>query len=275
MSAVQANRSTLGVLGVLGGMGPLASAEFVKNIYAPGRAERERDMPRVLLDSDPLFPDLTQAIRCGLDRRIRRRLSQRLAGLTEQGATTTVLLCFTAHHFLPRIDPALCRNLVSLVDVTLDGLVAASGRFLLLCSSGSRQARIFQNAPSWPAVADQIVLPDRADQELIHQLLRRIRFHGPQPDVVPTIDALMVRYDCTGVICGCTELHLVSGDLADRYGEANVIDALRSLVIGLPDLLADSRPPMASVLRLAVADIRPGARRATITGEYRDDSHLT
>ncbi|WP_405686724.1 aspartate/glutamate racemase family protein [Streptomyces sp. NBC_00057] len=238
MAAVMGDR---GVLGVLGGMGPLASAEFIKNIYAQRRVDREQDMPRILLDSDPMFPDRTRAIRSGVDDYLKERLCARLAGLTRQGATTTVVTCFTAHHFLPEVEPVLRRNLVSLVDVTLDGLVSAPGRFLLLCTSGSREARIFQNAPSWPAVESQIVLPDSRDQELVHQMVYRMKLHGPMPGIVPTIDLLVQRYDCTGVVCGCTEFHLVSGALAARYGEANVIDALRSIVIGLPELLGDRR----------------------------------
>lgn len=231
-----------GALGVLGGMGPLASAEFIKSIYTLSPFASEQEMPRVLLDSDPVFPDRTHAIQTGIDRQeVTDRLGHRLAGLAEQGATTIVIACFTAHHFLAGVEPALRRNVVSLVDITLDGLVAASGRFLMLCTSGTRQARVFQNAPSWPAVARQIVLPDRSDAALIHQMVYRMKRNEPMSDVVPTIDHLLSRYGCTGVVCGCTEFHLVSGALAARYGEANVIDALRSIAIGLPELLATQR----------------------------------
>lgn len=238
MAAIPEER---GVLGVLGGMGPLASAEFIKSIYTLNTFETEQDMPRVLLDSDPLVPDRTQAIQTGIDRQLRERLGDRLAGLAERGATAIVIACFTAHHYLAGVEPTGRRNVVSLVDITLDGMVAASGRFLMLCTSGTRQARVFQNAPSWPAVARQIVMPDRRDAELIHKMVYRMKRNKPMSDVVPTIDLLLSRYGCTGVVCGCTEFHLVSGELVARYGEANVIDALRAIAIGLPELLATQR----------------------------------
>ena len=47
------------VLGVVGGMGPLASAEFVKTIYEYGLNRREQESPSVVLVSDPTFPDRT------------------------------------------------------------------------------------------------------------------------------------------------------------------------------------------------------------------------
>ena len=51
------------VLGVLGGMGGLASAEFVKTIYELSGAEShlEQDEPALVMYSDPAFPDRTEA----------------------------------------------------------------------------------------------------------------------------------------------------------------------------------------------------------------------
>lgn len=48
-------------LGVLGGMGPLASAEFLKTIYECSVAGGEQRSPSVIMYSDPTFPDRTEA----------------------------------------------------------------------------------------------------------------------------------------------------------------------------------------------------------------------
>ena len=53
------------VLGVVGGAGPLASAEFIKTIYECSLGEREQEAPVVLLYSDPTFPDRTEALLAG------------------------------------------------------------------------------------------------------------------------------------------------------------------------------------------------------------------
>ena len=57
--------ATKEILGVVGGMGPLASAEFVKTIYEHSLGEREQASPTVLMHSDPTFPDRTQLLPCG------------------------------------------------------------------------------------------------------------------------------------------------------------------------------------------------------------------
>jgi aspartate racemase len=219
------------VLGVLGGMGPLASAEFVRNIYRFGHPDREQDMPRVLLDSDAAVPDRTAAIRSGRHAEITALLEERLRGLLELGATRIVIACFTAHAFLPAVDPAVRAHVRSIVDITLDELGHREGRFLMLCTEGTTQSRIFQNAPGWPMVADRVVYPSTDDQAKVHRLIYQMKIHGSQPAVLRTMDELRHRYGCTGVIGGCTEFHLVSAELIAKHGRESVIDALHTIAV--------------------------------------------
>ncbi|MER6031535.1 amino acid racemase [Streptomyces sp. NPDC001851] len=223
-----------GALGVLGGMGPLSSAEFLRTLYACPWAGPEQTRPRVLLDSDPAFPDRTEAIRLGRVREMTERLENRLRDLLDRGADRVVVVCFTAHHFLRLVDPALRQRVVSLVDVTAAELALTSGRFLLLSTEGSRQARVFEQAPGWDAVADRVVRPGRDDQALVHRLIYRMKHEGPLPDeVLPPVDRLLRRYGCSGVVLGCTEFHLVSRELTARYGPDRTVDALRTLALRL------------------------------------------
>lgn len=217
------------VLGVVGGMGPLASAEFVRSIYRLSGCRREQDMPRVLLDSDAGFPDRTTAIRAGRSLEITRRLEDRLGGLLDLGATRVVIVCLTAHHFLPMVAPALRTRLVSLVDVTVEELRRRDGRFLMLCTEGTARARIFQEAVGWSSVADRVRFPACEDQALIHRMIYQMKIHGPAPSVLRSVAELRDRYRCTGVVGGCTEFHLVSGELVAQCGQAWVVDALLTI----------------------------------------------
>ena len=47
------------VLGVLGGMGPAASAEFMRLLAEKAPAERDQEHPRVILYSDSMIPNRT------------------------------------------------------------------------------------------------------------------------------------------------------------------------------------------------------------------------
>ncbi|MCI4065658.1 aspartate/glutamate racemase family protein [Micromonospora sp. R77] len=221
------------ILGVLGGMGPLASAAFVQTVYRLNPAAREQDLPRVLLDSMPAFPDRTEAIRSGRDTELVRRLDTHLRRLVEAGAEEVVVACFTAHHFLPRLAPELLPRVRSLIDQTVHALAARDGRYLLLCTDGTRQARVFPRHPCWPEVADRVVWPDDGDQRGVHRMLYRMKQGGALTEAADLVSALRSRYRCTGVILGCTELHLVGDRLVERLGGSQVLDPLREIALSL------------------------------------------
>lgn len=227
-----------GTLGVLGGMGPLASAAFLRTVYDLHSGGPEQVLPRVLLDSDPGFPDRTEVIRGGGEREFAERLQLRLGELRAAGVTRTVIACFTAHHFLPLIDPLVRADVVSIVDMTLAAVAARPGTFLLLSTRGTRQARIFQNAPGWPAVSGRIAFPGDDDQDRVHRIVYEMKRAGGSEHAVDVIDELRGRYRCDGVIAGCTEFHLVSQQLIDRCGQGGVVDALRQVALDVHRLLA-------------------------------------
>src|SRR5436305_6361317 len=94
-------------LGILGGMGPLASAEFLHTIYALNLADPEQLAPSCILLSDPSIPDRAQAILNGTSEEILPRLSRSLQDLSSLGADHIVVACVTIHHLFPRLPEAL------------------------------------------------------------------------------------------------------------------------------------------------------------------------
>ncbi|MEU0947245.1 amino acid racemase [Streptomyces canus] len=226
------------VLGVLGGMGPLASAEFVRNLYTSHAYGSEQELPRILLDSDPCLPDRTEAILLGREGEFATMLGGKLAQLVERGSAHVVVVCFTAHHFLDRIDTAVQERVISLIDVAMQTLATRPGRFLLLATDGARCSRVFERHPGWHLVTDRIELPGPADQQLIHRLIYRIKGQTvSEEEVLTQVESMRTRHLCDGLLLGCSEFHLFSTAVAARHGEHTVIDPLRVLARdGLRDL---------------------------------------
>src|SRR5215216_3244709 len=104
------------VIGVLGGLGPLASAEFLKTIYEYSLAGREQESPIVMLLSDPTCPDRTsEFLRQSYDDLL-GRLIESLCHLRELGASNVVICCITYHYLLPRLPRELRKRIISLLD---------------------------------------------------------------------------------------------------------------------------------------------------------------
>lgn len=198
-------------LGVLGGMGPLASAEFVRTVYEHVRGAREQDDPAVLLYSDPSFPDRTEALLAGEDERIAMALEAALRLLLRMGADRLVVCCMTAHHVFPRLSPAVRERLVSLADLAVEALERTPGRHLLVCSNGTRTLGIFERHPAWPRVAERVVLPDPEEQAALHRdMIYRAKRNVDPHEVLPVLVAALQRHGVTSFVAGCSEVHLLA-----------------------------------------------------------------
>lgn len=203
--------ATKEILGVLGGMGPLASAEFAKTIYEHTLAEREQDSPIVFMLSDPTFSDRTQALLAGADDALLDHLTQALNELLKAGATRIVICCMTIHHLLPRLSPELRARIISLLDVTFARVAETRKRYLLISTIGSIKLKLYERHPQWEAVKERIIVPDEADQQLIHDgIIYQIKKNRNLNDLVPVLESILSRYGTDSFIVGCTEIHLLA-----------------------------------------------------------------
>lgn len=235
-----------GALGILGGMGPFASAAFLSSVYEAAarraRTSAEQALPRCLLDSDPTFPDRTRVICAGGDEEFAQRLQRRVRGLLDLGATRVVISCVTAHHFVPLLPAAERSALISLVDLLVEELAAEpdGDPLLLVATSGTRRARVLQNAPGWAKVAHRVVLPGPPTQRALHELLYEIKREPVTAATAERVDRMAEEAGCAGIVGACTELHLLTRWLQghDAGDGLHVVDPLQVLADDLTTLLA-------------------------------------
>jgi len=208
------SESGAGVYGVVGGMGPLASVEFVRTIYEFGLHEREQNSPTVILYSDPSFPDRTTAFLKGDDDLLLAQLKRVIRELCEMNAARIVLCCVTIHYLLPRLSAELRERIWSLLDVIADRLATDDREYLLICSSGTRRLKLFEGHPRWRHFKDRLVLPSAEDQERIHRELNYpIKLNADVSTQFPLLEEMLEKYRVNAFVAGCSEIHL----LAKRY----------------------------------------------------------
>ncbi|MFG2043716.1 aspartate/glutamate racemase family protein [Dactylosporangium sp. NPDC048998] len=220
------------LVGIVGGMGPLASAEFLRGLYAGGDWFAEQDSPRILLYSDPAVVDRTSALDRGAADELRRAVELAVRRLVGAGAERVVIACVTAHHVFADLPPELACRCVSLVDVIHDELDRASAPHLLLCTSGAARAGIFSPDRFSPdrrrGAADRLVRLRAADQEALHREIYRLKRGGEPLAGLDLLHRLQVRYGVKASVAACTELHLVARavDVIGLAGEFPMIDPL-------------------------------------------------
>ncbi len=229
--------------GVIGGLGPRASAEFLRTIYDLATGT-EQDAPAVILVSDPSFPDRTDLLLKGCEVELLKQLCDVLEKVSVFGVTRIVICCVTIHHLLPKLPIYFRSRIVSLLDVIFAAVQHDDRRHLLLCTRGSRQLGLFTNHPLWEEVRDQIVLLTDEEQETIHKLIYRLKNGGDSVDAIQPLTELARQYEIQSIIAGCTEGHIIA-----RRGSA---------VQGLPTL--DWIDPLTIVAKEMVSRQRHGTR---------------
>jgi aspartate racemase len=143
MRAEQGHRLTLGVIG---GMGPLATAAFLQTLTIQTDARRDQDHLRVLIESDPQIPDRTSFL-LGDGPDPRPQIIAVARRLEEAGADLLVMPCNTASIFTDDIAAAVNVPLVPWISTAVDTVARCGPRVVgLLATTGTLVAGMYQQA---------------------------------------------------------------------------------------------------------------------------------
>jgi hypothetical protein len=141
-------RDRRAVIGILGGMGPLATADLYRKIIVATSAGSDQEHIPVVIWADPRVPDRTEALlNGGADPT--EWLVRGGQALSTMGADFIVMPCNTAHAFLERVQPEVERPFISMIDAAVDVVVRtlpgvrAVG---LLATSGTLASGVYQRA---------------------------------------------------------------------------------------------------------------------------------
>ena len=206
MTVLRAN--TLLTVGVLGGMGPDATVDFMAKVIAATSASSDQDHIRMLVDHNPHVPDRSAAIidSIGDPGAVLAEMARRLQ---DAGADFLVMPCNTAHAFQRDIEAAIDIPFVSIIDETVAACrgIESIG---VLATVGCKASGIYQDA--FAAANMSVVALD--DAETIEFMRRVSEIKSGNPGTGTTdgmrklADALIAR-GAAGVVAGCTEIPLV------------------------------------------------------------------
>lgn len=135
------------IIGVLGGMGPAATADFYQKIIRATPAKTDQEHLKVLIFSNPQIPDRTAAIR-GEGPDPLPDLVATADVLVRAGADLLTIPCVTAHHFYDGLQRAVRVPILHLIGETLTAVLneyPGVRRLGLLATTGTVQGRLFES----------------------------------------------------------------------------------------------------------------------------------
>lgn len=159
-------------IGVLGGMGPAASVDFLAKLVAVTPASRDQDHLPVIMASLPQIPDRTPAI-LGYGR---DPLPELLAGvrlLNDAGAGLIAIPCSSSHHWYDALSAASRVPILHIARVAV-AQVPREGRVLILATRGALASGFFQRELAARGVAFEIPA-DAPDQGAVDECIRLVK----------------------------------------------------------------------------------------------------
>ena len=218
------------LLGVLGGMGPLATAQFLRRLVELTPAERERDHVPTVVWSCPQIPDRVAPILDEGESPL-PKLREGLGILSRAGALAVAIPCNTAHHWLPGMEAASAVPILSIVDAVLGeaGAAAPNRPVALLAIEAALHAQLYQGRLE--EQGHNVLLPDESEMaDLLLPaiaLVKRGRLAEAGDLLNRLIDGLEAR-GATAVVAACTEIPLALA-AKPQSPKLPIIDSLDAL----------------------------------------------
>ena len=208
-------------IGVMGGLGPMASVYLTELITMMVDADKDQDHPRMLMYSIPDTPDRTaylEAVREGKDAESPLPHMQEAARvLAKAGADFIVVPCVTAQCFYDDICAAVDIPVVSF-NVNVAEAVAQMGirRIALFATDGTIQKGILEQEFVKNGV--DVIRPDRDLQTQVMKLIYSEVKNGNitelegakrAQDELNALADIVLEQGAERVVLGCTELSLI------------------------------------------------------------------
>lgn len=213
-------------LGIIGGLGPMASAYFLELITKLTNVEHDQEHLDIILFSRPDVPDRTAYVLDNTKPSPAVSMTETAKTLEKLGAAYICAPCVTSHYIFDEIQAEINVPLVNMIDETVAALKKrGSKKAGIMATSGTVSSELFQAALEKAEI--DFVLPDDETQTIIMDIIYNEVKAGKPVDIkrfLSTADKLFAT-GCDSVILGCTELSVINNNRLDN----RFVDALTAL----------------------------------------------
>ncbi|MCR5829089.1 MAG: aspartate/glutamate racemase family protein [Lachnospiraceae bacterium] len=242
-------------LGIIGGMGPLATARLFEMIVEMTKSDSDSGHIRTLIDCNSDIPDRTRAILGGGESPV-PEIVKTAKGLIASGAGVLLLACNTSHYYFEDIRQQLDAETPCAVEkptetgsldakgkVLLINLIEETGRAVLekgmnsvgvLATRGAVEGRVFEKYLTPMGIG--VIYPDPDGQNVVNSVIYDAVKAGRRPDDRLAGDFCDVCRGLAGrgaqaIILGCTEIPIAMEEagLCEKLKDITFFDSLQIL----------------------------------------------
>ena len=214
-------------LGILGGMGPLATYALYKNIIESTLIKTDQEYIDMVILNASYIPDRTAGILNGGESPLPYLLDA-LKTLENAGCDLIAIPCNTSHYFYGEMQNACKAKILNMIDLTAEKLKSLGvSKTFLMATEGTVKTGVYQKYSDRRSI--EIILPNDGEIAEMMRVIYEIKA-GKSPDTgkLRDISQKYINLGCEKIILGCTELSTEKGKI---YGvDENIfIDAMEVL----------------------------------------------
>ena len=207
-------------LGILGGLGPMASAYFLELIVAMTDVKRDQDHPDIILMNAPSIPDRTAYITGKSSENPVISMIQLGQKLKNMSASIIATPCMTAHYFHKELQDQIGLPVINAIHCCAACIQHSNIKKVgLMATDGTVQSRIFHQ--HLEAAGIEVILPTESDQRAIMSLIYGSIKAGSKPDIqlFNAVHNHLRQAGAEMILLGCTELSLLKKGHNLGYGK--------------------------------------------------------
>lgn len=214
-------------LGVIGGLGPMATAYFLQLVTQMSDAGTDQEHMEVLLHSKPQIPDRTRYILGQSTENPLPQITEVGRALVGQGAEVIAIPCVTAHYFQEQLEQSIAVPIIDAIAETVFYLRSADISSVgIMATDGTIESGLFQRAFDRGGI--RYMIPDREGQRLVMHIIYENVKAGKHVEMPLFQNVAMPLFDggAQVVLLACTELSLVRRDYCMGAGFLDVMEIL-------------------------------------------------
>ncbi len=216
-------------LGILGGMGPMATELLFKMIIENTKASSDQEHIDMIILNHASIPDRTAAIKSGNTKEVFSALLSDIHMLEENGCSSVAIPCNTSHYFYDELQSQAHIPIINMVQSAIEDAKKSNPeikRIGILATDGTIFSDIYKKECSTLNI--EAVYPDKDIQKIVMDIIYNQIKKGEKGNTedFEKIDEHLRALGCQGAILACTELscYKENNGLSDFY-----TDALKSL----------------------------------------------
>ena len=200
------------VIGIIGGMGPAATAELFKRIIDNTDAKSDAEHIHIIIDNYPQIPDRTQAILNNSNEPV-KFVVESGNRLTKAGAEFLLIPCNTSHYYFDEIQAGVNVPVINMIEETAK-FCADNGynKVGVLATNGTIKTGVYGKALQKFGI--DAVYPSEEGQKEVMSVIYDYVKAGKTADTTKLAVHLkeMEKQNVKAFILGCTELPLALND---------------------------------------------------------------